>query len=491
MKKWIREKRSIVIYLILYLILSIILILVLSIKIIPSIKDIEEKKQKTQLIYSNIERISGSWLTLAEFKKNSISWVNNKFIVEILKNIDSKFYEKNLVNLKYPSYSTFIIEKRKELNSKEYRDIIILQSEKISKILPVYSEILTLKGGLTDYKFINHIESLIESFNLTTSNPIGITKINILDDFSIWNKKGDNLGSNIYSIPLSLDLIWTKSGIIDFLYFVENVWKITIKEDAIVINNNSGYLYKNGAPKVLEWDKYIQWKYNIFEHQIMDVSSIKINDYIDNRYTSRRTTLDLKNFILKTQWNDEFEVKVDLNFYIKWQPTYKIKSAISLVIDKHKKAIRLVNSLMKDTNLTNWNRLDLSKENDLLKSINKKIGNIKKNLQKIDTLDAVYKEAMSVDKIIFPVFKKNKYIENVLSSTSATETRITKLLENDTLNQAEVRNLEMKSKLINSLNKELEVLRNKIKIKEKINDSYKRIIEIDFLIDEINISLKK
>lgn len=491
MKKWIREKKSIIIYFSFYAILIVLLIVIFLTVILSWIKDVEEKKVATKNVYSNVEKIIKEWITLSEFKKLSNSWNNNKFVIEILKNIDNNFYTENLVNSKYPTYSEFIKEKRKELNSVDYKEKLYLQSKKISKILPTYSEGFSLKEELTDYKFINHIESLIESFNLTTSDSIGISKVHLLDEFTMSNKKWDNLSSNIYSILLSLELTWSKSWIIDFLYFVENVWNITIKEDDIYINKNYWYLYKNWVRKVLEWDRYTPWKYNIFEHQIMDVSKISINDYIDNRYASFRKGSDFKNFIVEKQWNDEFTVKVDLNFYIKWQPTYKIKSFISLNLDKHLKATKFINTLMKNPKLTNGNRISLSKENNTLKSLSKSVANIRKKLQKWDNLDVIYKESSNIEKIIFPIFKKSKYIESVSSNYVRVKNRLDTLLSGEKLSKLDTQALEWQFKNLELLNNELEKLKKNIEAKTKVNNSYKRVIEIDFLIDDINTSLNK
>jgi len=42
---------------------------------------------------------------------------------------------------------------------------------------------------LTDYKFINYVESIIETFNLSTSSPVGISELALLEGFSFDAKK--------------------------------------------------------------------------------------------------------------------------------------------------------------------------------------------------------------------------------------------------------------------------------------------------------------
>ncbi len=493
MKRSVREEKSIIIYFGFYIVLVLWLIIFFFVSILPSIKEIEEEKNITQWLRSNIDRVYKEWITLEEFKKLNKVWEENKVVSEILKNITKDFYDKNLMNSEYPTYWEFISEKRKELNSDEHIETIAAQNLKIAQILPTYSDnwILLWNNEMTDYKFINYIESLIESFNLTTSNSIWIKRVDLLEEFAVLDKNGDNLWSNIYSIPLSLELNWTKAWIIDFLYFVDNVWKIEIREDNIIVNTDYWYLSKNWVPKVLEWDEYIPWEYNIFENQIMDISKITISNYIDNRYTSFRWSNDFKEFILKTQWNDDFKIKVDLNFYIKWQPIYKIKEFILYILDEHKKATIFVNNLIKNTKITSKERFSLNKEKDILKGINKEVVILRKNLNTWENIDTLYKKALRMEELIFPIFKKNKYINNVFNNSKKVKNKLEWLVLSDKLSKVEKKIIESNIDKINSLDIELKKLEKSINIWEKINDSYKRIIEIDFILDKIWVSLTK
>jgi hypothetical protein len=87
-----------------------------------------------------------------------------------LKNITKEFYDNHLKNIDNESFDEFIKEKTNELNSEENIKLIKDNKEQIINILPTYSEsnIKLTDEQLSDYKFINYVESIIESFNLTT-----------------------------------------------------------------------------------------------------------------------------------------------------------------------------------------------------------------------------------------------------------------------------------------------------------------------------------
>ena len=401
-----REENWIIIHFMFYFVLFIIIVVFIISSILPKITEIENDKAITKDTYENIQRIEKNGLSFDEFKKVT-AWINHtRVITEIVKNMTEDFYTKNLVNNTTFPYNEFLNAKNIELNSDENKALVDEKSKQIASLLPSYSEdsISLWADSLTDYKFINYIESLIESFNFATTNPIGISKLVLLDDFSTSINWNDALDSNIYYIPLNIVLKWTKEWVINFLYFIENVWNITVNNKEITLNKNYSFLSKNGIRKVLEWDTYSS-NYNIFEHQIADIDKISMNDYIDWSYVSKWDT-NLKDFILKTQWNDEFEISVNLMFYVKWQPTYKIEEFIINVLNKHKDSQNLVNKALANPDL-NWiDRKNLTIDNDLLKQYTKEIATMRKELSKKDKYEELYKKAIKIDSIIEKLFKK-------------------------------------------------------------------------------------
>lgn len=404
MERQKREENIIMIHFAFYFVLTIGLLVYLFISILPQILVIEDTKKSTKELYNSLTRIEKSWLTFDEFKSLNNVWSNSVVVNEILKSMTWDFYTANLVNTKSANYKEFLNNKVKDLNSDENKKIAQEKINKISKVLPPYSDtsIDFSPYALTDYKFVNYVESIIESFNFTTNNSIWITKLSLVGDYAISTGKSDSLESNIYYIPLNLVLNWTKSSVIDFLYFIENVWNISVDKNDININNNYWFLSKNSIKKILEWDK-LTADYNIFEHQIVDIDKITFSEYIDSSYLSRGDT-SFRDFIIKTQWNDKFEINVNLMFYVKWQPTYKIVEDITSILDKYQKTIWLVNKWLSDPK-TEWlNRINLTKYNETIKLFNDEVNNMRKSLVKKENLEELYSRAVKIDETVTPIF---------------------------------------------------------------------------------------
>jgi hypothetical protein len=96
------------------------------------------------------------------------------YVTEVLKNIEKDFYSENLKNIDFQKFSDFLEAKKVELNSDEVKEILEKRDEKIVQIFPSYSDnyISTQDDSLTDFKFINHIESLLETFGLSYSDSV-------------------------------------------------------------------------------------------------------------------------------------------------------------------------------------------------------------------------------------------------------------------------------------------------------------------------------
>lgn len=398
-----REEKWIIMNFTFYFIITFLLLLFGFSSIYPQLSQIEQNKEEVQDLYNNITRINKEWLNFNEFKSFSNNWENTRLITEILKNISQDFYEASLINTEYASYDEFLENKIAEISSAENIGIVENNSSKISNILPTYSDNLIeiWDNVLTDYKFVNYIESIIESFNFSTNSAIWITKVNLVEEFANLDATWDALDSNIYYIPLTLELTWNKESLIRFLYFVENVWNIEVNDKDIYVNEDYWLLSQNWVKKVLEWDSYSR-DYNIFEHQIFDIEKIIFPEYIDSSYISR-WSLSLNDFIINTQAKDKYQFNVNLRFYVKGQPLYKIEEYINLVLNKYKELTGLINVWLKNTNLKWIERINLSNNNDVVKSLNSEILTIKKNLSNKDKIEELYNKALKIDKIIDPI----------------------------------------------------------------------------------------
>lgn len=404
-----REENWIIIHFVFYFILTIWLVYFLISNFIPEIIKIENNKKITKSLYEKIMLLQSKWLTFNEFIDKNKSWDFDRVNTEILKNMTEDFYTKNLVNTNTnTSYDDFLESIKKQLNSPENIASIDAKNNQISNILPSYS-IPAIDFGwniLTDYKFINYIESILETFGLSNSSSIGINKIVLEEDFVWLNNPWDSLNSNIYYIPLNLVLRWEKSWIIDFLYFVENVWSIKIDDNNLYLNKNYDFLSKNWRKIVLEWEELTS-DYNILEHQFIDIEKISMNEYIDSSYKSR-WDLDFKKFIVNEQWTEKFEINVNLLFYIKGQPTYKTEEFINNIFLRYIETIKLNSEALKDPTLDEITRRKLTSQNISLNQMNKEMTAIKKELINKNKLEDLYKRAMNMNEIIEPIFNNLK-----------------------------------------------------------------------------------
>ena len=403
-----REENSIIIHFAFYFVLTAWLAIFLIINIVPKIIEIEKEKTLTKEIYNSIEIIEKKGLTFSEFKVIAEAWNKDRVVLEILKNMTEDFYNENLVNETNKSYNYFLDAKNKELNSVENKAIVDNQIKQISTILPSYSlqPIDLWWDLLTDYKFVNYVESLIETFRLSTDSSIGIKKLELVEEYLGSNEEGGSLDSNLYYIPLNLIIKWNKSGIINFLYYVENVWNIIIDEEEIKLNKDYWFLSKNGIKIILEWDKNTS-DYNIFSHQMIDIEKISMDEYLDSSYVDRWEN-DFKSFIIRNQANDEFEINVNLLFYVKGQPLYKTEEFIRNILNMRKEALKIITSRLEDVKIKEIERKKLMKDNSALSQMNKEIVIINKNLTKKDKLEESYKSAIKLNTIIEPIFRRLK-----------------------------------------------------------------------------------
>ncbi|MDP2090425.1 MAG: hypothetical protein Q8K30_02405 [Candidatus Gracilibacteria bacterium] len=402
-----RQKREINIIMIhfgFYFVLTIGLIVYLSTSIFPQILSLEETKKSTKELYNNLTRIEKSGLTFDEFKSLNSTGNKNVVISEILNSITNDFYTTNLVNTKESNYTKFLEKKVIDLNNSDNQKLVEEKINKISKVLPPYTDnsFEFSPFTLTDYKFVNYVESIIESFNLNSSSSIGIAKISLLDDYAISTGKSDSLQSNIYYIPLNLVLKGTKSSVIEFLFFIENVGNINIDKNNININNNYGFLSKNGIKKILEGDRLTS-DYNIFEHQIVDIDKIVFNDYIDSSYISRGDT-SFRDFIIKTQGKDQIEINVNLLFYVKGQPTYKLLEKINAILDIYNNTNLLIDKGLSNPKTEGVELVNLKKYKATIKQFSDETNNMRKSLIKKENMEEIYIRAVKIEEIITPIY---------------------------------------------------------------------------------------
>lgn len=331
-KRTKREESMIVLWNVFFWLLTIWLIVWIFTYILPNYNEINTIKTQAFEEKQKLETYKKEWIPFSKLKdyseKAEIFWENlalKNQVSWILSEMTDELYNKTLKNTKEADYQTFIKKKldsyKEDKNSEEILDMT-------SKILPLYDKSIWEKGQITEFEFINYVESIIATFNLRYKNSIWINNLSYLEEYKLTNSD-NSFDKWISQIPIELDIVWNKSSILDFLYFIENVWKVELSESGeIIINvpeNNELFNFRN---KKLEKDRYKEIEnYNIFDNQIIDVESIEFKDSIDWKYSSPTITENGNEFlkyIKETQEKERFEVKMKINFYVKWLPKYKV-----------------------------------------------------------------------------------------------------------------------------------------------------------------------
>lgn len=144
----------------------------------------------------------------------------------------------------------------------------------------------------------------------------------------------------------------TKKDFLEFLYYATNVWNIEIKNWEIVIHKD------NEIKGIITWDEKTK-DYNIYENQIMEIVSIKMENYIDslsNKNDKDAKDIDLVKLIKDTkQWEETIEAQVEINFYMRWIPSYKIRELINSMKWNSKNLSTNINKIKKEVEKWEWN----------------------------------------------------------------------------------------------------------------------------------------
>lgn len=345
-------------------ILFLVIFIIISLYVIfPLYEDYKNNKNNLLVEINNYEKLQKYWLNFSDFL-----WLitddNTKLFAT---KMWSEFFNNNLKNNSWKTYLDFLKEKEKIVNELKKSDKIKFRDEKISKILPSYQEWVIMNENMTDLEFINYIELLLRNFRLKSDSQIWINELVL-----VWNKNTknniDSLSSQIFYIPLKLEIEWAKGDIVDFLYFLQNVWKVWS------IKDNDISFYKDNV-----LDKNLWRNNNIYENKIVDIESIELKDYIDTSSFIRSTYWEksvlwflnfIRNWVEKSQ---VYKLNISLRFYVKWLPTYKLELYISKTIDIYKQKLKLVTDNLKIAQAKKW----IVKTTDII--------NIISNLKSIET----------------------------------------------------------------------------------------------------------
>lgn len=355
----------------------------------PKIEAIGLEKDDVKTKIENLETLKKKGITYAEFNTLKNTYKANLYLASLLKKSDEKFFTANFVNTKaWEDFDSFFAKKVNEVNrsqnSQTYKEI----QESYKNILPTYVEdnYKNEEWVMTDLKFVTYIESILYTFNLEIANKnLSIGNLNVLPEYS-WDKDTP-LDTTIFYIPYTFDITGRKTDIIDFIYFLENVWSISVSDEGNVVVNEDNFIKKS-----LIW--FDEW--NILENQIIDIERIKMADYIDS-WIEENNNEKLVDFIKQTQWNEKIDISIDVRFYVKGVPNYKILEGINGLSERYNSLKGEYEKAKKSNKLTWDEKINIEKWIIYLNELNNTINEIKKD--KSD-LNKTYKRVLEVNKLL-------------------------------------------------------------------------------------------
>lgn len=410
MKRTNRQKNSIIVWFLFSLWITILSIYFVIYNIVPSIKNIEKQKEETKILQDRFEEISKKGLSFEDFnslkgvldsKDEDIQDVN--YLKKLISKLDKDFFETSFTNTWSIHYGQFLIKKEKELEQENNVSSSIKKD--LMNILPNYSSnslIFKDEEVLTDFKFINFLEELFDSFDLEYTWDLWIKNL------ANYDNDGWDLDTSIFYIPLEFKVSWKKFDIINFLHYFENVWYIKINDNQLGLYMDD-FIYSNFWAKVLVGDNKYSEDYNIYNNQLADISEIKMVDYIDSSYKIRDKETTFTDFIKQDlgQKNEKYEIQIWIRFYTLWAQNYKIREYIEKVLTNYNGLLSAVSSKLKNADLVRSKEskdlILLNKLKDLneyLLTFKKEVANIKKKLAKAEDLNGIYKEVLKYDTII-------------------------------------------------------------------------------------------
>lgn len=372
---------------------TVIMVVFLSVLVFflyPKIKEISLLKTDTKNQVDNYENLKKKWITFEEFNWLKRSYKTDLYNASLLQKIDKSFFSTYFTNNKqWEDFSTFFTKKINEIDKLQNDEKVKNTQESYKHILPTYVEdnYENADGVMTDFKFVTYIESILYTFNLDMQNKnLNVWNLNVLSDYG--NDSITPLDTTIFYIPYKFDVTWKKSDILDFVYFLENVWSIKIDTDWNMEVQDDNFIKKS----LLGFDN---WK--IFENQIIDIEKIQITDYIDSWLQDKAKNENLMDYIKRTQWNEKVTISIDVRFYVKWVPNYKIMESIEQLDTRYKAIKEEYSKLKNNKDITEDEKSVLDKWLAYLKELDTTILSIKKD--KTD-LNKTYKKALEVNKLL-------------------------------------------------------------------------------------------
>lgn len=399
--------------LIISIFITIVLCIVLWVYTYPELKSVSNIKNELLGKISEYDTYAQKWITDITTFDNL---VKDPALKKLLVSEEWKtFFTSQFNNDTSSSYDAFLTEKQKHIDDVKKSWVVDERNNQISKVLPSYTEWYEVEGNMTDLAFVNYVESLLRTFQLRTTSQIWIENLVPVDQTET------NVSTQIFYIPLKLDLVGRKADIVEFLYFLQNVWLVWSIDEK---NNNSLVFYKDNLVNRTIAGQRRTINYNIYENKLVDIESVEFNSYVDNSASPRPSSQLSPEWFLTfvkngSEKNDEYSVIVDLKFYVKGLPTYKIEVFVESVIKKYREMTAQVETILwqaknRKTMLLNGNIVEiiptLKSIETYLTQLQPKVNKLQDGINKKVNLNTVYKEASELN---YELWNLDQYIHSI------------------------------------------------------------------------------
>lgn len=366
-----KQESIIMISFVSYLALFIVMMGVALNYVYPHMSTIAERQNTAQIESENIAQLEKKWFKYEEISNlKFLAWSKNT----LSQLIDKKFYDAHFTNKTGESYIKFLENKKEFLNNPEFLDKINEKEDQLIQILPSYVHTwgAEKKGFISDFQFVNYIESLISAFQLKYTGVIWVGSLEKLENYSLGEKNKNIFDTNIFKIPVRFSVEGYKKEILDFMYYTQNIWVISLEtnqetneKELQVLEDREGKFRTSRLRAILWWG-------NIYEQQLFDITKIYMPEYIDGSFNPRWSQ-SFVDFIKSDQWNKAFKMDIELNFYVKGIPKSKIEQDYQALLQLVQLTQKTISAGLKSPTTSVVKKELYTKMNASLKEISKQI----------------------------------------------------------------------------------------------------------------------
>lgn len=415
-----RMKRAAVQSLIINILCITMFLAIIFYFVIPQLQKIESSKTSLMQASSELKELKKQGIpfnTLRVYVKGD-KVESDDYTKTVVDNISETLYKEAFTNTWSTNFDQYLLSVEQRVSRVKSSPDHVAKEKALEELIPVYTTFQ--QEGLRDYDFINYVERLLYSFNLSSSGEIGIWDIKRLEEDETpvqeeENGRVNSLEENIFYIPLEFDVEGQKKDIFDFIHFIENVAGVSIDEDQMKVYSDSR------IKTILEGDTYTPG-YNIYQNQLIDISGISFGVYPDS--STFWTQEDLYELISWSQARERYTSNVELRFYVSGLPGYRMETFIAGVLDEFD---ALKQSITKDSikyttisrNFTLWTQLQalssLQSLNLLFSSLDVSTKLLRKDLFQKTDIEATYTSALELDQRLQKIKSQYDTILNILS----------------------------------------------------------------------------